>query len=85
MHPTPRRELLRPQSSQSEVCLIQNIQRVGLTSTSKDYIIEIEGGRKFFLNVCRGVVTDAWNTGVDESDGDIAGLVRRDHGDFAIG
>ncbi|KAF9225147.1 mannose 6-phosphate receptor domain-containing protein [Gyrodon lividus] len=52
---------------------------------SKDYEFQTDDGHAFYLNVCRGVTTDPWNTGVDESDGDIAGLVRRDHGDFAIG
>ncbi|KIM64114.1 hypothetical protein SCLCIDRAFT_1213514 [Scleroderma citrinum Foug A] len=51
----------------------------------KDYELDIEGGRKFYLNVCRGITTDPWNAGVSEGDGDIAGLIRRDHGDFAIG
>ncbi|KAF9237058.1 mannose-6-phosphate receptor binding domain-containing protein [Melanogaster broomeanus] len=51
---------------------------------NKDYELEA-GGHMFYLNVCRGVATDPWNTHVDEKDGDIAGLVRRDHGDFAIG
>ncbi|KAG6328058.1 hypothetical protein ID866_11030, partial [Astraeus odoratus] len=53
--------------------------------SSKDYEFDIDGGRKLYVNVCRGVTTDPWNTGVPESDGDIAGLVRRDHGDFVIG
>ncbi|KAL4068838.1 mannose-6-phosphate receptor binding domain-containing protein [Scleroderma yunnanense] len=51
----------------------------------KDYEVDIEGGHKFYLNVCRGVTTDPWNTGVSDGDGNIAGLIRRDHGDFAIG
>lgn len=51
----------------------------------KDYEFDIEGGRKCYLNVCRGTTTEPWNTGVSEGDGDIAGLIRRDHGDFAIG
>ena len=53
-------------------------------SSRKDYQFDVEG-HKFYLNVCRGVNTDPWNTGVPEGDGDIAGLIRRDHGDFAIG
>ncbi|KIK94506.1 hypothetical protein PAXRUDRAFT_827915 [Paxillus rubicundulus Ve08.2h10] len=52
---------------------------------SKDYQFRTDGGHTFYLNVCRAVTTDPWNTGVDEKEGDIAGLVRRDHGDFAIG
>ncbi|KIJ13803.1 hypothetical protein PAXINDRAFT_170120 [Paxillus involutus ATCC 200175] len=52
---------------------------------SKDYQFQTDGGHTFYLNVCRGVTTDPWNTGVDEKEGNIAGLVRRDHGDFAIG
>ncbi|KAI6012736.1 mannose-6-phosphate receptor binding domain-containing protein [Pisolithus orientalis] len=53
--------------------------------SSKDYQFEIDAGRKIYLNVCKGVATDPWNTGVSEDEGDIAGLIRRDHGDFAIG
>ncbi|KIJ66586.1 hypothetical protein HYDPIDRAFT_109650 [Hydnomerulius pinastri MD-312] len=52
---------------------------------SKDYEFPIGSGHTFYLNVCRGVTTDPWNTDVPEGDGDLAGLVRRDHGDFAIG
>ncbi|KAI6105972.1 mannose-6-phosphate receptor binding domain-containing protein [Pisolithus croceorrhizus] len=53
--------------------------------SSKDYQFEIDSGREFYLNVCRGVSTDPWNTGVLDDEEDIAGLIRRDHGDFAIG
>lgn len=58
---------------------------VDSVASRKDYELDIEGGRKFYLNVCRGITTDPWNAGVSEGDGDIAGLIRRDHGDFAIG
>lgn len=52
---------------------------------SKDYQFQTDGGHDVFLNLCGGVHTDPWNTGLDEKQVDIAGLVRRDHGDFAIG
>ncbi|OAX41010.1 mannose 6-phosphate receptor domain-containing protein [Rhizopogon vinicolor AM-OR11-026] len=51
---------------------------------SKDYEFETSGGHPFYLNVCRRVTTDPWSP--DLPDGvDIAGLVRKDHHDFAIG
>ena len=56
-----------------------------LACFSKDYQLQTGGGHTAYLNVCGGVRTDPWNTGLDESQADIAGLVRRDHGDFAIG
>ncbi|KAH7886382.1 mannose-6-phosphate receptor binding domain-containing protein, partial [Phlebopus sp. FC_14] len=62
-----------------------NYYDINPLKASKDYEFTTDNGHKFYLNVCRGVTTDSWNTGVPESDGDIAGLIRRDHGDFAIG
>jgi len=56
-----------------------------LSVCSKDYQFQTDGGHSVYLNVCGGVHTDPWNTGLDEKQVDIAGLVRRDHGDFAIG
>ncbi|KAH0837758.1 Utp14 protein-domain-containing protein [Lanmaoa asiatica] len=52
---------------------------------SKDYQSQTDGRYTMYLNVCGGVHTDPWNTGLDENQVDIAGLVRRDRGDFAIG
>ncbi|KAF8435782.1 mannose-6-phosphate receptor binding domain-containing protein [Boletus edulis BED1] len=54
--------------------------------TSKDHQFETDGGHTVYLNLCGGIKTKPWNTGLDDdSHVDIAGLVRRDHGDFAIG
>jgi len=52
---------------------------------SKDYEIQTDGGHAVYLNLCGGIHTESWHTGIDESHVDIAGVVRRDHGDFAIG
>ncbi|KAI9566355.1 mannose-6-phosphate receptor binding domain-containing protein [Boletus coccyginus] len=49
---------------------------------SKDYQFQTDGGHSVYLNVCGGVHTDPWNTGLDEKQVDIAGLVRRDHWGF---
>ncbi|KAG9309117.1 mannose-6-phosphate receptor binding domain-containing protein [Chiua virens] len=52
---------------------------------SKDYEFQTDGGHTVYLNICGRVRTEPWNTGLDVSQVDVAGLVRRDHGDFAIG
>ncbi|KAH7923801.1 mannose 6-phosphate receptor domain-containing protein [Leucogyrophana mollusca] len=49
--------------------------------SKRDYQFTTDSGRTFTLNVCRGVASETWN--LDESD--VAGFVRRDHGDFSIG
>ncbi|KAJ8584103.1 mannose 6-phosphate receptor domain-containing protein [Rhizopogon salebrosus TDB-379] len=51
---------------------------------SKDYEFKTPGGHSFYLNVCRRVTTEPWSPGVPDG-ADIAGLVRKDHHDFAIG
>ncbi|KAG1742620.1 mannose-6-phosphate receptor binding domain-containing protein [Suillus paluster] len=51
---------------------------------SKDYDFETSGGHHFYLNVCRPVSTEPWSPDVPDNV-DIAGLVRKDHHDFAIG
>jgi len=42
------------------------------------------GQHSIYMNVCRRVTTEPWNPGVPGS-AHIAGLVRKDHHDFAMG
>ncbi|KAH7914533.1 mannose-6-phosphate receptor binding domain-containing protein [Hygrophoropsis aurantiaca] len=51
---------------------------------SKDYQFQTDSGHDFFLNVCKPVVSDNWNLR-EGTAGDVAGFVRKDHGDFSIG
>ncbi|KAF5343993.1 hypothetical protein D9758_012925 [Tetrapyrgos nigripes] len=53
-------------------------------SASKDYDITTPGGHRIILNVCRSVQEETWNLKVDDPK-DVAGFIRRDHGDFSIG
>ncbi|EEB98557.1 hypothetical protein MPER_01912, partial [Moniliophthora perniciosa FA553] len=49
---------------------------------SKDYQVQTPGGKDFYLNVCRGVATEAWGLG---DAAEVGGFIRRDHGDFSVG
>uniref|UniRef100_A0A0W0FGG8 Autophagy-related protein 27 n=1 Tax=Moniliophthora roreri TaxID=221103 RepID=A0A0W0FGG8_MONRR len=49
---------------------------------SKDYQVQTPGGKEFYLNICRGVATEAW--GLDDA-AEVGGFIRRDHGDFSVG
>ncbi|EGO05419.1 hypothetical protein SERLA73DRAFT_174558 [Serpula lacrymans var. lacrymans S7.3] len=51
---------------------------------SKDYEFTTEGGHQFYMNVCKSVTTDTWNIDVP-NPGDVAGFIRRDHGDLSVG
>lgn len=62
----------------------ENYYDLNPLKTSKDYEFKTPGGHSFYLNVCRRVTTDPWSPGVPDG-ADIAGLVRKDHHDFAIG
>jgi hypothetical protein len=49
-----------------------------------DYELKLPNGRIAALNVCKSLVADVWNPRVDRKS-DIAGRVRGEHGDFALG
>ncbi|KAG2141079.1 mannose-6-phosphate receptor binding domain-containing protein [Suillus clintonianus] len=51
---------------------------------SQDYEFKTPGGHSFYLNVCRRMTTDPWSMGVPDNV-DVAGIVRKDHHDFAVG
>lgn len=61
-----------------------NYYNLNSLKASKDYEFKTPGGHSFYLNVCRPVTTEPWSTGVPDNV-DIAGLVRKDHHDFAVG
>ncbi|KAG2107006.1 mannose-6-phosphate receptor binding domain-containing protein [Suillus discolor] len=61
-----------------------NYYNLNSLKASQDYEFKTLGGHSFYLNVCRRVTTEPWSTGVP-SNVDIAGLVRKDHHDFAVG
>ncbi|THU96288.1 mannose 6-phosphate receptor domain-containing protein [Dendrothele bispora CBS 962.96] len=53
-------------------------------SANTDYEFTSPGGHRFVLNVCRPIHGETWNLRVDDP-ADVAGFIRRDHGDFSIG
>ncbi|THU87683.1 hypothetical protein K435DRAFT_588600, partial [Dendrothele bispora CBS 962.96] len=53
-------------------------------SANSDYEFTSPGGHRFVLNVCRPIHGETWNLQVDDP-ADVAGFIRRDHGDFSIG
>ncbi|KAG1871578.1 mannose-6-phosphate receptor binding domain-containing protein [Suillus subluteus] len=61
-----------------------NYYNLNPLKASQDYEFETLDGHTFYLNVCRRVTTEPWSTGVPDNV-DIAGLVRDDHHDFAVG
>lgn len=61
-----------------------NYYNLNPLKASQDYEFKTPGGHSFYLNVCRRVTTEPWSAGVPDNV-DIAGLVRKDHHDFAIG
>jgi hypothetical protein len=50
----------------------------------KDYEFKLPNGLNASLNVCRSLADDVWKPRVDHPE-DIAGRVRRAHGDFSLG
>ncbi|KAG2342060.1 mannose 6-phosphate receptor domain-containing protein [Suillus weaverae] len=61
-----------------------NYYNLNSLKASQDYEFKTQGGHSFYLNVCRRVTTEPWSTGVPDNV-DIAGLVRKDQHDFAVG
>jgi hypothetical protein len=53
-------------------------------SVSKDYHFRSPTGAEFSINVCRTLVNDTWHV-APPVPSEIAGTVRRAHGDFALG
>ncbi|KAL0952188.1 hypothetical protein HGRIS_008799 [Hohenbuehelia grisea] len=53
-------------------------------SSRKDYEFKSPGGHDFILNVCRAITHETWGM-KNEDPNQVAGYVRRDHGDFSIG
>ncbi|KAF8167213.1 hypothetical protein B0H34DRAFT_669710 [Crassisporium funariophilum] len=51
----------------------------------KDYTIETLNGKILHLNVCQSVKTETFGLKDDVEASDVAGFIRRAHGDFAIG
>jgi cation-dependent mannose-6-phosphate receptor len=51
---------------------------------AKDYQFETSNGYNFILNVCKSVAHESWNLKVP-NPADVAGFIRRPHGDFSIG
>ncbi|KAG5220104.1 vacuolar sorting receptor [Salix suchowensis] len=52
--------------------------------SSKDYEFKTLGGHDAVLNVCRAVQHETWGLKT-EDPAEVAGFIRRDHGDFSIG
>ncbi|KAF7436036.1 hypothetical protein PC9H_002862 [Pleurotus ostreatus] len=51
---------------------------------SKDYEFKTLGGHDAVLNVCRAVQHETWGLKTEDPS-EVAGFIRKDHGDFSIG
>ncbi|KAI0059426.1 mannose 6-phosphate receptor domain-containing protein [Artomyces pyxidatus] len=52
--------------------------------SSQDYKFASPDGQEFVINVCKSVSYDTWNVGVEHPE-NIAGVTRKERGDFSIG
>lgn len=52
--------------------------------SSKDYEFKTLGGHDAVLNVCRAVQHETWGLKTEDPS-EVAGFIRKDHGDFSIG
>ncbi|KAH8094614.1 mannose-6-phosphate receptor binding domain-containing protein [Cristinia sonorae] len=52
--------------------------------SSDDYKFKSPSGNEYKINVCRPVASETWALKVEKPE-EVAGFVRRDHGDFSIG
>ncbi|KAF8902188.1 mannose-6-phosphate receptor binding domain-containing protein [Gymnopilus junonius] len=53
--------------------------------SNKDYELKTSTGQKICLNICQNVRSETFGLKDDIAAGDVAGFVRRPHGDFAFG
>lgn len=49
-----------------------------------DYTFTMPQGHEFILNVCKTVSHETWNLKVEDPE-NVAGFIRKAHGDFSVG